>query len=69
MRATQATQLRELEQTAAKLLTTARKLPAGPDRQSILKEIGRFRSQILALQSAGLLRPARQGLRAAQGES
>jgi hypothetical protein len=48
---------------AAKLLATARKLPPGPDRQSILQEIGRFRSQILALQGAGL-RPAHRGLKA-----
>ena len=40
---------RDLEEIAAKLLKTARKLPAGPDRQSILKEIGQFRVRIAAL--------------------
>jgi hypothetical protein len=58
-----ATKLQELEQMAAKLLEAARKLPPGPDRHNILQEIGRFRSQIISLQSVGL-RPAAQGLRA-----
>ena len=57
-----ATKLQELEVMATKLLATARKLPAGPDRSNLLKEIGRFRSQIIALQGSGL--PARQGLKA-----
>ena len=39
---------------ATKLLATARKLPPGPDRHDVLQEIGRFRAQIVALQSAGL---------------
>jgi len=39
-----ATKLQELEEMAAKLLATARKLPPGPDRRNILQEIGRFRS-------------------------
>ena len=30
---------------AAKLLATARKLPPGPERHGLLKEIGRFRAQ------------------------
>jgi hypothetical protein len=58
-----ATKLQELEQMAAKLLEAARKLPPGPDRRNILQEIGRFRSQIISLQSVGL-RPAAQGLTA-----
>src|SRR5258708_32268708 len=58
-----ATRLRELEEMAAKLLATARKLPRGPDRNDILQEIGRFRVQIIALKAAGS-RPARRGLKA-----
>jgi hypothetical protein len=57
-----AAKLLELEVMATKLLATARKLPPGPDRHNILREIGRFRAQIIALQGAGL-RPA-QGLKA-----
>jgi hypothetical protein len=56
-----ATKLQELEVMASKLLATARKLPPGPDRHEILQEIGRFRSQIIALQGAGLP-SARRGL-------
>jgi hypothetical protein len=56
------TKLQELEEMAAELLATARKLPPGPDRSNILQEIGRFRSQIISLQGVGL-RPARRGLR------
>jgi hypothetical protein len=40
---------RDLEEIAAKLLQAARKLPPGPDRQSIVKEIGKFRARIAAL--------------------
>jgi hypothetical protein len=58
-----ATKLQELEEMATKLLATARKLPPGPDRHNILQEIGRFRAQIIALQSAGLRAP-RLGLKA-----
>ena len=58
-----ATKLRELEDMAARLLATARKLPPGPERINILQEIGRFRSQIISLQGVGL-RPARRGLKA-----
>jgi hypothetical protein len=54
--------LQELEEMAAKLLVTARKLPSGQDRHSALREIGRFRAQITALQ--GRQRPARLGLKA-----
>jgi len=57
-----ATKLRELEDMAARLLATARKLPPGADRSNMLREIGRFRSQIISLQGVGL-RPARRGLK------
>ena len=56
-----ATKLKELEEMATKLLATARKLPAGPDRHNILQEVGRFRAQIAALQGernvTAMLRP------------
>jgi hypothetical protein len=55
--------LQELEEMAAKLLATARKLPPGQNRRDTLQEIGRFRVQIIALQRAGLP-PARSGLKA-----
>ncbi len=58
-----ATKLQELEDMAARLLATARKLPLGPDRINILQEIGRFRSQIISLLGVGL-RPSRGGLKA-----
>src|SRR5450759_2596216 len=58
-----ATKLQELEEMAAKLLATVRKLPPGPDRHNILQEIGRFRAQIFSLQGVGM-RPARRGLKA-----
>jgi hypothetical protein len=59
-----ATKLQELEVMAAKLQATARKLPHGPDRRDLLQEIGRFRVQIIALQSAAGLRSASPGLKA-----
>jgi hypothetical protein len=52
-----ATKLQELEEMAAKLLATARRLPPGQDHYNALREIGRFRVQIAALQGADL-RPA-----------
>jgi len=57
-----ATKLQEVEVMAEKLLATAQKLPAGPDR--MLKEIGRFRSQIISLQGVGLRRARQEGNRA-----
>jgi hypothetical protein len=39
----------DLEAMAAQLLETARKLPAGPVRHDILKQIGKFRTRITAL--------------------
>jgi hypothetical protein len=41
----------DLEQIAAKLLQSARKLPHGPERQKILKEISSFRVRIAALKA------------------
>jgi hypothetical protein len=47
------TEMQELEAMAAKLLETARKLPPGPVRHDILKEIGKFRARIAALKAKG----------------
>lgn len=47
------TEVRQLEAMAAKLLKTARKLPAGPVCRDILKEIGKFRARIAALKMKG----------------
>ena len=43
--------IQELEEMVAKLLETARKLPAGPVRHDILKEIGNFIARIAALKA------------------
>jgi hypothetical protein len=43
--------IQELEEMVAKLLETARKLPAGPVRHDILKEIGKFIARIAALKA------------------
>lgn len=45
------TEMQQLEGMAAKLLETARKLPAGPVCRDILKEIGKFRARIAALKA------------------
>jgi hypothetical protein len=45
-----AARLKELEEMAAKLLETARKLPSEQDRHNALQEIERFRARITALQ-------------------
>jgi hypothetical protein len=42
--------LQELEGMAAALLATARQLPSGQDRHNALREVGKFRAQIAALQ-------------------
>src|ERR1700730_17481784 len=55
-----AARLKELEELAAKLLETARKLPPGQDRHNALQEIGRFRARITALQRLDL-RSAHRG--------
>ena len=46
-------EMQQLETMAAKLLETARKLPAGPVRNDLLKEIGKFRVRIAALKAKG----------------
>ena len=43
--------IQELEEMVAKLLETARKLPPGPVRHDVLKEIGKFRVRITALKA------------------
>src|SRR5260370_20921352 len=50
------TEIQDLKELAAKLIETARKLPPGPERHGILKEIGKFRMRITVR-----LRAARQG--------
>jgi hypothetical protein len=51
------TEMQELEAMAAELLKTARKLPPGPVRHDLLKEIGKeigkFRAPIIALKANG----------------
>jgi hypothetical protein len=49
-----ATKLQELEEMAAKLLASARKLPPGQDRHNALEEVGRFRARIAGLRRADL---------------
>jgi hypothetical protein len=43
--------MQELEELVARLVETARKLPPGEIRHGVLKEIGRFRMRLIALQS------------------
>jgi hypothetical protein len=57
-----AARLQELQEMAAKLLATAGEIPPGQDRHNALREIGRFRAQIAALQGADLR--GRLGLKA-----
>jgi hypothetical protein len=47
------TEVQTLEEIAAKLLKTARKLPPGSERRGILKKIGKFRVRITALKAKG----------------
>ena len=47
------TEIQDLKAMAAKLLETARKLPAGPVRNDLLREIGKFRVRITALKEKG----------------
>ena len=49
-----AAKLKELEEMAAKLLETARKLPPGQDRHNALQEIGRLRARIAGLERTDL---------------
>jgi hypothetical protein len=46
-------EMQQLETMAAKLLETARKLPAGPVCRDVLKEIRKFRARIAALKAKG----------------
>jgi hypothetical protein len=52
-----AARLKELEEMAAELLETARKLPSGQDRHNALQEIDRFRARITALERVDLQSP------------
>ena len=47
------TEMQDLEAMAAKLLETARKLPAGPIRRDILTEMGNSGAHINALKAKG----------------
>jgi hypothetical protein len=55
--------LRELEEMAVQLEATARKLPTGPGRDELLRDIARFRAQ-LAARRAAALRPSSEGWKA-----
>ena len=46
------TRLQELKTRATNLLTTARKLPPGFERQRLLVEIGKYRREISALKNS-----------------
>jgi hypothetical protein len=50
---TRAARLQVMEEMAAELLATARKLPPSQERHEILKEIGKMRAQIDALKAKG----------------
>jgi hypothetical protein len=50
-RSMSATKLQELKQMVAELLKTARKLPPGPGRINILRQMGTLRTKIFNLQS------------------
>jgi hypothetical protein len=41
--------MKDLEVLAAQLLESARKLPPGPDRHDLLKQIGTFRIKLAAI--------------------
>jgi hypothetical protein len=45
---TRAARLQVMEEMAAELLATARKLPPGRERHEFLKELGLFRARIAA---------------------
>ena len=47
------TEMQQLEAMAAKLLESARQLPAGPVCRDILEEIGKFSVRIAALKAKG----------------
>ena len=44
-----AEQIRELEKMTKELVAVARKLPHGPDRETVLQEIREYRAKIAAL--------------------
>lgn len=46
--------MRELEEMAVRLEATVRKLPMGPDRDELLRDIAGFRAQLVARLSGGL---------------
>jgi hypothetical protein len=45
------TRLQELEEMGLKLQASARKLPPGPERDSLLQDVGKFRAQIVAMRN------------------
>jgi hypothetical protein len=57
-----AARLQELQEMAAKLSARADELPPGQDHHNALREIGRFRAQIAALEGADLP-PAHRALK------
>ena len=62
------TEMQELEAMAAELLKTARKLPPGPVRHDLLKEIGKFRARIIALKGEGEVIGLVQRVNSSQGQ-
>jgi hypothetical protein len=50
--------MQELEKIIADLLEAARRLPPGDERQTILKEIGRFRMRLDRLAAQSRKQPA-----------
>ena len=53
MRAARLKELEEMEEMAAELLATARKLPPSKERHEIFQEIRNIRAQIDALKAKG----------------
>lgn len=45
-------QIRELQKMTQELVAVARKLPHGPDRETVLQEIREFRAKIASLKGA-----------------
>jgi hypothetical protein len=50
---TRAATLQEMEEMAAEMLATARKLPPSQERHDIIKEIGQIRARIDGLKAKG----------------
>jgi hypothetical protein len=63
------TMMQDLEELAVKLLETARKLAPGAVRHDALREIGRLRAQISALQAPALRPHADCGQRTCRSQS